>query len=97
MDCTFSKIENNFSQYILSTLGPNEVHDDSRENKFKSIKKIIQNGFAAELDVIPHVFSFGSFPLRTYLPDSDMDITVILENRRTNKIISDLNYEYMNK
>jgi DNA polymerase sigma len=97
MECDFTRIENNFRDYILRALGPNLDHDYSREIKFKAIKKIIQNGFAAEPGIIAHVFSFGSFPLRTYLPDSDMDITVILEDRSTNQIISNLSYEYLNK
>ncbi len=97
MECDYTRIENNFRDYIISTLGPSEDHDYSREYKFKSIKKIIQNGFAAEPGIIAHVFSFGSFPLRTYLPDSDMDITVILEDKTTNQIISNLSYEFLNK
>jgi DNA polymerase sigma len=97
MECDFTRIENNFRDYILSALGPNVDHDYSREIKFKVIKKIIQNGFASEPGIIPHVFSFGSFPLRTYLPDSDMDITVILEDRNTHQINSNLSYEYLNK
>ena len=83
MECDYTRIENDFRDYILNTLGPNEEHDYSRENKFRLIQKIIQNGFASEQGIVPHVFSFGSFPLRTYLPDSDMDITVILEDKKT--------------
>jgi len=97
MECDYTKIENTFRDYIMSILGPNEEHEYSREFKFQSIKKIIQKGFSSEPGIIAHVFSFGSFPLRTYLPDSDMDITVILEDKTTNRIISNLSYEFLNK
>jgi DNA polymerase sigma len=97
MECNYSQIENNFTEYILSIIGSNLEQDLSREMKFKMIKNIILNGFAFEQGIIPHIFSFGSFPLRTYLPDSDMDITIILEDKTTGSIISNYSYDYLNK
>lgn len=97
MECNYEQIEKNFTDYIINTIGPNTDIDYTRELKFKSIKKIIQDAFYMEHGIIPHVFSFGSFPLRTYLPDSDMDITIILEDKTTKTIISNYSYEYLNK
>jgi hypothetical protein len=97
MECNYFKVEKVFSDYIINLIGPNSNQDYSREMKFKSIKKVLENGFYLENGITPHVFSFGSFPLRTYMSDSDMDITIILEDRMTGNIISNYSYEYLNK
>ena len=74
----YSLIEKSFVDYIINIAGPNEESDIYRQSKLEIIKKIIINGFAAEQDVIVHIFSFGSFPFKDYHKDSDIDVTVIL-------------------
>ena len=96
-NCNYAQIENNFTDYLINIIGPNSEQDYSRELKFKSIKNIITNAFFMDNTMVPHIFCFGSFSLRTYLPDSDIDITLILENKTTNQIISNYSYEYLNK
>ena len=97
MESNYFQIENKFCDYIVNIIGPNQEQDLLREHKFKSIKNIIQNAFYMDHNIIPHIFSFGSYSLKTYLPDSDMDITIILEDKSTNQIISNYSYEYLNK
>ena len=69
MEFNYEMIEKKFVDYLISIIGPNQEQDTQRETKYKSFKKIILNAFVNEHGIIPHVFSFGSFPLRTYLPD----------------------------
>lgn len=97
MEFNYSQIEKNFTDYITSIIGPNLEQDLSREKKFQILKSIIQNALIFESNINVHIFSFGSFPLNTYLPDSDIDITLILEDKITRKIITNYSFEYLNK
>lgn len=96
MEYNYAQIDNNFADYIINLIGPSSERDESRENKFKSIKKIILKSFQDQ-NIIPHIFSFGSFPMRTYLPDSDIDITIILEDKNSKAIMTNYTYDYLNK
>jgi DNA polymerase sigma len=97
MEINFPQIEKKFTDYIINIIGPSQELDNSRESKFNKIKHILQKAFIQEKGIKFHIFSFGSFPMRTYLPDSDMDITIILEDIQTKTIISNYSYEYLNK
>ncbi len=97
MEYNYKQLENNFVDYILNLVGPNFEIDKSRELKFLFIKNIILKAFYMEHSIIPHIFCYGSYPLRTYLPDSDMDITIILEDKSTKTIITNYSYEFLNK
>lgn len=93
----YVKIEKHFVDYIINLVGPNEDYDKQREEKFKNIKKIIENSFENEQDLHPHIFCFGSYPLKTYLQDSDLDITIMFEDKTNESIISNYSYEFLNK
>ena len=82
----YSMIEKNFVDYIINIAGPNEEVDEYRQSKISTIKQIINKGFMGEQDIIVHFFSFGSFPFKDYHKDSDIDVTVILEDKKTNKL-----------
>jgi DNA polymerase sigma len=82
MECNYFEIERKFSDYILKLIGPNSEQNQIRENKHKQIKNILEKTFA-EQRLKLNLFSFGSYPIRTYLPESDMDITLILEDTQT--------------
>jgi DNA polymerase sigma len=97
MECDYSKLENNFVEYILNLIGPNIELDKSREIKFHALKNIISKAFFIDQTIIPHFFCYGSYPLQTYLPDSDMDVTIILEDKNTHTIITNYSYEFLNK
>jgi len=86
MEYDYSLIEKRFADYLLNLIGPNENLDNEREKKFNIVKTILENSFYNE-GIKPHIYSFGSYPTRTYLPESDMDMTILLEDKNTKKVI----------
>jgi len=97
MENKFEQIDKIFVEYIIHLIGPNEENEFERSEKLKIMKKLITNSFSTEDHIIPHIFCFGSFPMKTYLPDSDIDITIILEDKLTKTIITNYSYEFLNK
>ena len=94
----YTKVEDSFTDFIINLVGPNEVSDKEREEKFIYIKNLITKTLIEEkIELIPHIFCFGSFPIKTYLQDSDLDITLIFEDRNTKSFITDYSYDFLNK
>ncbi len=94
----YTNIENKFSDYILQLLGPNEELDRQREEKFKFIKDLITTVFEHECpDIKPHILCFGSFPLKTYLHESDLDITILFEEKSKNSFLLNYSFDFLNK
>ena len=56
MEYNYSLIEKNFIDYIISIAGPSKEQDDLRMSKCAIIRKVIQNGFVNEPDIIVHTF-----------------------------------------
>ena len=91
------KVEKLFVDFILKGIGPNEERENNRNTKFNIAKKIIKNTITTEYpDFIPYVFTYGSFPLKTYLKEADIDITIILEDKNTHQILIDLSNDIIN-
>ena len=97
MDYNYSLIEKVFTEYILSYSGPNKELDDYREEKYSIIKNIILKSFQDDPDIKIQVFSFGSFPFKSYHRDSDIDLTLILIDKTTDKLITSYGVELLNK
>ena len=92
------KIEKLFVDFILKGVGPNEERENDRNTKYMLTKNIIKNSLInAYPDYIPYIFTYGSFPLKTYLKDADIDITIILEDKNTHQILIDLSQDIINK
>jgi len=82
------KIERLFVDFILNEIGPNEIVEKNRNEKYLFIKQIIENTLLLNYnEYIPHLFIYGSFSLKTYLKDSDIDITIILENKENHELL----------
>ena len=96
LENNYNLIERNFVDYIINLVGPNKESDEIRQSKLSIIKQIIVNGFK-EPDIIVHVFCFGSFPFKDYHKDSDIDVTVVLEDKSTHKLITMNSNEYLNR
>jgi len=79
MECDYASVDKAFSNYLLKLVGPNFEQDTSRENKFQRLKLILEHTMK-ENGIKAKIFNFGSFPIRTYLQDSDMDVTIVLED-----------------
>lgn len=59
------------TQEILCAIQPAHISDRSRREIIDYVQKLIKGYYGIE------VFSFGSVPLKTYLPDGDIDLTVL--------------------
>ena len=97
MEYNYSLIEKAFTEYILNYSGPNEEQDDYREEKYKIIKNVIMKAFQEEQDIKIKIFSFGSFPFKSYHRDSDIDMTIILIDKTTDKLITSYSIELLTK
>lgn len=90
-------IEKTLINYIINLIGPNQHQNELRENKFNIIKKIVLETFSNLEDIQGHIFYFGSFPMKTYLPDSDLDITVLLSHKKNGKPYANYSYDSFNE
>jgi DNA polymerase sigma len=93
----YTGLENKFTDYLLNLLGPNDITTKQREDKYISVKNIIQKAFENDELITPHIYCFGSFPLKTYLNESDLDLTIIFEDKQTKSIICNNSYDFLNK
>ncbi|KAF3446515.1 hypothetical protein FNV43_RR11694 [Rhamnella rubrinervis] len=59
------------AQEILCTIQPNVVSELRRKEVINYVQRLIKGYLGNE------VFSFGSAPLKTYLPDGDIDLTAL--------------------
>jgi len=96
MECKYSHIERLFSEYLIKLIGPSIEQDQFRQSRFNIVKIVLEKAFKDQ-GITPHIFSFGSFPIRTYLPESDMDVTIILEDTASGKIMNNFTVDYQNK
>jgi len=86
-----SKIERLFVDFILNEVGPNKEKEKERNTKYNLAKQIIENALIMNYpNYIPHIFIYGSFSIKTYLKDSDIDITIILENKENHELLKDI-------
>jgi len=97
MEYNYSLIEKAFTEYILNYSGPNREQDDYREEKYNIIKNIILKAFQDEQEIKIKIFSFGSYPFKSYHRDSDIDMTIILIDKNTNKLITSYSLELLTK
>ena len=97
MEYNYSLIERAFAEYILNYSGPNKEQDEYREEKYNIIKNVILKSFQEEQDIKIKIFSFGSFPFKSYHRDSDIDMTIILIDKTTNKLITSYSIELLTK
>ncbi|TKY73929.1 nucleotidyltransferase protein [Spatholobus suberectus] len=59
------------AQEILWTIEPNVLSEENRKDVIDYVQRLIRDYYGAE------VFPFGSVPLKTYLPDGDIDLTAL--------------------
>ncbi|KAG4915461.1 hypothetical protein JHK87_053018 [Glycine soja] len=59
------------AQEILWTIQPNVLSEVNRKDVIDYVQRLIRGYYGAE------VLPFGSVPLKTYLPDGDIDLTAL--------------------
>ena len=93
----YVKLEHLFTDFIIDLVGPNPERDNIRNLKFAMIKPIMEKALCYEFkDYIPHIFIYGSFSIKTYLKDADIDITILYEDRNTHKLVVNPSIEIIN-
>ena len=86
-----AKIQRLFVDFILNEVGPNEEKEKDRNSKYNLVKQIIENSLITNYpNYIPHLFLYGSFSIKTYLKDSDIDIAIVLENKENHELLIDI-------
>ncbi|KAK1275071.1 hypothetical protein QJS04_geneDACA004126 [Acorus gramineus] len=60
---------------LIARIQPNEFSNERRDAVSNYVQRLISQCFSCQ------VFTFGSVPLQTYLPDGDIDLTVLSENQ----------------
>ena len=94
----YKKIEELFIDFILDIIGPNEEIENERNNNLKIIQDIILNILTQKLpDYKTHVLTYGSFPIKTYLKDADIDITIFFESKIEKKVLTDIPIQLIDK
>ncbi|KAJ4719213.1 PAP/OAS1 substrate-binding domain superfamily protein [Melia azedarach] len=69
---------------ILCRIRPTLVADDNRREVIKYVRDLITASLGCE------VFPYGSVPLKTYLPDGDIDLTAISTPNIEDTLVSDV-------
>ena len=94
----YKKLEELFVDYILSIIGPDSITESQRTNNLKIIKQIIIEVLKKELpDYITYVIPYGSFPVKTYLKDADVDITICFESKKEKKMMVNIPVQIIDK
>ena len=94
----YEKIEELFVDYILRTIGPNDETEKERNKCLELIKGIIAENLVKELtDYIIYVIPYGSFPVKSYLKDADIDITICLWSKINKRMLVDIPNSHIDK
>ena len=94
----YKKIEELFVDFILNVIGPNEKSESDRNINLSYVKGIILNILTKKLpDYRTHILAYGSFPIKTYLKDADIDITIFFELKYGNKVVVDIPTQFIDK
>ena len=84
-----AKLQRLFVDFILNEVGPNEEKEKERNTKYNLVKQIIENSLMNNYpNYIPHLFLYGSFSIKTYLKDSDIDIFHKCDSSSTSYTVS---------
>ena len=94
----YNKIEELYVDFILDIIGPNLEREMERNTNLNIVKDIIIKIFNKKLpDYKTFIFPYGSYPIKTYLKDADIDITIFFELKSEHKVYIDLSVELINK
>ena len=94
----YNKIEELFVDFILDITGPTLERESERSVNLKIVEGIITKIFQVKLpDFTTYLLPYGSYPIKTYLKNADIDITIFFESKIDKKILIELPLELINK
>ena len=75
----YKKIEELFVDFILELTGPNPELESERKTNFSIVKTIIIDILNKKFPYYnTFIFPYGSYPMKSYLKNADIDITIFL-------------------
>ena len=88
----YKKIEELYVDFILDLTGPSQLLEEVRETNFTIVKNIIFNVLNKNFPAHnAYILPYGSYPMKSYLKNADIDITIFLQSKEEEKsIVKDL-------
>ena len=94
----YNKIEELYVDFILDFIGPTPETENERNINLSIVKGIIINIFNKNLpDFTTYIWPYGSFPIKSYLKNADIDITIFFESKLEKKVLIDLPLDLINR
>ena len=93
----YKKIEELFVDFILELTGPNPELESERKTNFSIVKTIIINILNKKFPYYnTFIFPYGSYPMKSYLKNADIDITIFLQSKQEVNIFTEIPIEIIN-
>ena len=84
----YKKIEELYVDFILDLTGPSQQLEEVRETNFTIVKNIIFNVLNKNFPAHnAYILPYGSYPMKSYLKNADIDITIFLQSKEEEKSI----------
>ena len=84
----YKKIEELYVDFILDLTGPSQLLEEVRETNFTIVKNIIFNVLNKNFPAHnAYILPYGSYPMKSYLKNADIDITIFLQSKEEEKSI----------
>ena len=84
----YKKIEELYVDFILDITGPSQQLEEVRETNFTIVKNIIFNVLNKNFPAHnAYILPYGSYPMKSYLKNADIDITIFLQSKEEEKSI----------
>ena len=84
----YKKIEELYVDFILDLTGPSQQLETDRETNFTIVKNIIFNVLNKNFPAHnAYILPYGSYPMKSYLKNADIDITIFLQSKEEEKSI----------
>lgn len=94
----YNKVEELYVDFILDLIGPYQEKENQRKINLSIVKDIITKTFEAKLpDFKTYIKAYGSYPIKTYLNNADIDITIFFESKKEQKVLIELPLDIINK
>ena len=95
MNC--NKIEELYIDFILDLIGPNIEREQERNTNLEVVTNIIRDTLNKKFtNFNTYIFHYGSFPMKAYLKNADIDITIFLQSRENKTIMKEMPLELIN-
>ena len=93
----YKELEELYVDFILELTGPTSKLESERNINFSIVKGIIINILNKKFPYYnTFILPYGSFPMKAYLKNADIDITIFLQSKEEKNIIMELPIDLIN-